>query len=261
MDPSTAPRSAPRVSIRNVAFWAVAFVVGAYLGYKIAEALELSGLAVLSAIVGVLLGAAILVSLAVIAVIAALQPGGRGRSTAWTVTLAGLLLVAGLVTGWSLKELGFGSRQSVVREAQGTMSVSLDGIDDYVVEVGALAMCRSEPDGERVAFVESNAAGTVGTGVIGASLVILPQSADDPPVLRIWIVPADKSVGQAPSWRGPLGDVAPVDGEGSGHMEFAETTLSPSDETGLAPEGWPTTLSGTIDWRCGTWLPGSSAQP
>jgi hypothetical protein len=84
---------------------------------------------------------------------------------------------------------------------------------------------------------------------------------DDPPVVQVWMVPADKSVGQAPSWRGPLGDVAPVDGEGSGHMEFAETTLSPSDETGLAPEGWPTTLSGTIDWRCGTWLPGPSAQP
>jgi hypothetical protein len=108
-----------RVSIPMVATWAVAFVVGAYLGYKIAEARDGSGLAGLSAIVGALLVVTILATLIVITVIAARQSGGRGRSTAWTMGLASLLLVAGLATGWSLKELGLASRPSVVREAQG----------------------------------------------------------------------------------------------------------------------------------------------
>ena len=118
-----------RLSIAKVALWAVAAAVGAYLGYKIAEARDGSGLAGLSVIVGAVLVGTILAILIVIAVIAARQSGGRGRSTAWTMTLASLLLVAGLAIGWSIKASGLGDRPSVVREARGTMNLSWAGID------------------------------------------------------------------------------------------------------------------------------------
>lgn len=262
MDPSTVRRWVPAVSKVNLAFWVAAFAVGAYLGYKIAEGLALSGLAVLSVIVGALLVAAILGTLVAIAVIAALQPDGRGRSTAGTMTLAGVLLVAGLGTGWLLKEFGlFGYRPSAFLEAPGTMTMSLDGIDGYTAEVDAVAACRSEPDAERVAFVEANAIGRIGTGAVGASVVILPQAADDRPTVQVWIVPQDKTVGPAPSWRGPAGDVETIDADQGGHMDFAGAVLSASDESGLPLEGWPAEVSGTLDWRCGAWLPGPSAQP
>lgn len=255
MDPSA-------VSKRKLAFWAAAFAVGAYLGYKIAEGLAMSGLAVLSVIVGALLVAAILVSLAVIAVIAALQPGGRSRSTASAMILAGVVLIAGLGTGWLFKEIElFGYRPSVVLEAPGTMTMSLDGIDGYAGNVDSLAACRSEPDAERVAFVEANAIGRIGTGTVGVSVVILPQTADDRPAIEVWIVPEDKTVGPAPSWRGPAGDVAPIDGGRGVRTAFTGAALAASDETGLPPEGWPAALSGTIQWRCGGWLSSPSAQP
>lgn len=241
-----------RVSSPSLALWAVAVAVGAYLGYKIAEARAGSGLAILSVIVGAFIVAAILATLAVIAVIAARQSGGQGRSTALTLTLAGLLLVAGLGVGWSVKELGFGYRPSLVHEAQGTMEVSLTGIDGYAARVDVQALCRSEPDGERVAFVESNGVGSIGTGVVGASVVILPQFVDDPPAVQVWIVPADKSAGPAPSWRAPAGAVEPIDGDQAGRMAFSGAVLSADTQTPL--EGWPTVLSGTIDWRCGAWL-------
>lgn len=262
MDPSTGRRSVSAVSSPKLAFWAAAFAGGAYLGYKIAEGLALSGLAVLGVIAGALLVAAILVSLAVVAVIAALQPAGRGRSTAWAMILAGVLLVAGIGTGWLLKELGlFGYRPSVVLEAPGTMTMSLDGIDGYAGHVDALAACRSEPDAERVAFVEANGVGRVGTGVVGTSIVILPQSSDDRPAVQVWIVPADKTVGPAPSWQGPAGAVQPIDRDRGGRMAFAGAALTAGDETGLPLEGWPAELSGTIEWQCGAWLPSPSAQP
>lgn len=251
-----------RVSGPKLAFWGAATAAGAYLGYKIAEGLEMSGLAVLGVIVGALLVAAILVTLGVIAVIAARQPGGSGRSTAWAMTIAGVLLVASLGTGWLLNELGaFSYRGAMVLEAPGTMTMSLSGMDGYAGEVDASADCRSEPDGERVAFVEATAIGRFGTDSVGVSVVIVPQSADDLPAVQVWIVPEDKSIGLAPAWRGPAGDVETVDGEMGGHMAFADATLSASDETGVPPEGWPATLSGTIDWRCGAWLPGPSTQP
>lgn len=253
MDPSTARQSRVGASRWALAFWALAFGGGAYLGYVIAYSLTLSGLGSLGAVVAALIAAIILTTLVVVAVIAALLPDKRGRPTARTAMVAGILLALGVGLGWAITPvLGLTYREPVLLEAEGTMNLSLDGFDGYTGQGDALAYCRSESDGA-FPFVEANHVGNVGTGMVVASVSIPPDSPDGRPVVQVWIQPADKTTGAAPTWRGPADVVTGIDGDRGGRMNFRGAALTASEEGGRLPEGWPAELSGTLTWACGAW--------
>jgi len=109
MDASTLRRSITSTSRLTLVLWTAAFALGAYLGYGIAYSQTLTGLGSLGGIFAGLIVGALLATLAVIAVVARLLSGARGRTVARAALGAGLLLVAGVAVGWSAtRVLGLG---------------------------------------------------------------------------------------------------------------------------------------------------------
>ncbi len=254
MDQSTALHSRVGASKSTLAFWALTFGGGAYLGYGIAYSLALSGLGQLGAVVAAVIAATILTTLGVIAVVAVLLPDKRGRPAARVATVAGLLLALGVGFGWAITPvLGLTYREPVLLEADGTLSLSLDGLDDYVGKGDAPASCRSELNGDTFPFVEADLVGKVGRGMVVASMSIPPDSSDGRPVVQVWVQPADKSKGVVPVWRGPADVVARIGADHGGQVVFTGAALTSSEVGGSLPEGWPAELSGTLTWSCGAW--------
>jgi hypothetical protein len=148
MDPSTARHSIAAVPRLKLAFWAAALGVGAYLGSWMAYSLTLTSTFALlgTFFVGAVI-VAILFVLAVVAVAVGLQPDKRGRPAARAVVASGLLLVVGVGIGWVMTPvLGLGYHPSPLLEADGTMTLSLEGLDGYTSLGDGLAHCRSELD-------------------------------------------------------------------------------------------------------------------
>ena len=246
-------------SVSTLVLWAIALAGGAYLGYVIAYSVNLPGLASISAVIAGLLAVAILTALTIIAVVAALLPGKQGRPAARAAIGVGAMLILGVGAGWAITSaLDLGYHEPVVLEAEGTVNVSLDGLEGYAGHADARAFCRSEMDAQNVAHLEANLVGLVGTGMVGATLSLQPDSPDGRPEIQIAIVPADKSKDSAAYWQGPADVVEPLDGDRGGRIRFAGVPRLPTDEGGGSPQRWPTELSGTMTWSCGDWSPPSA---
>ena len=253
MDVFTLRRSITSTSRPTLVLWAAAFALGAFLGYGIAYSQTLTGLGSLGAIVAGLVAGALLATLAVIAVVARLMSGARGRSVARAALGAGFLLVAGVAVGWTVtRVLGLGLQEQTLLEARGTMNVSLDGLDGYAAGADARALCRSEPGSDEVARIESDDVGTLGTAVVVVSVSMRPEGTDGRPAVSVSIQPADKAQGSAPAWQGSA-DVLSEGGNREGRLVFVGASLV-ADEGALAlPDGLPTELSGTVRWSCDDW--------
>jgi len=241
-------------SVSTLVLWAIALAGGAYLGYVIAYSANLPGLGSISALIAGLLAVAILTALVVIAVVAALLPGKRGRPAARAAISVGVMLALGVGAGWAITSaLGLGYHEPVLLESRGTANLSLDGIEGYVGRGDALAFCRSETDAENVAHLETNLVGNVGTGMVAATLSLQPDSSDGRPEVQIAILPANKTQSSAAYWQGPADVVERLDGDRGGRIRFEGVPLLPTEEGGGWPEVWPTELSGTLTWSCGDW--------
>jgi hypothetical protein len=169
------------------------------------------------------------------------------------------MLALGVGAGWAITSaLDLGYHEPVLLEAEGTVNVSLDGLEGYAGQGDSRAFCRSEVDGENVAYLESNLVGNVGTGMVGATLSLHPGGPDGRPDVQIAIVPADKNQVSAAYWQGPADVVERVDGDLGGRIRFERLSLLPTEEGGGWPQGWPTELSGTLTWACGAWSPPSA---
>jgi hypothetical protein len=181
MDPSTARHSIAAVPRLKLAFWAAALGVGAYLGSWMAYSLTLTSTFALlgTFFVGAVI-VAILFVLAVVAVAVGLQPDKRGRPAARAVVASGLLLVVGVGIGWVMTPvLGLGYHPSPLLEADGTMTLSLEGLDGYTSLGDGLAHCRSELDSEAVTGVDANVVGRIETGTVAASVRVTALDSPD----------------------------------------------------------------------------------
>jgi len=255
MDPLSVQQPKAAKFWLKLAFWAVAFAVGAYLGYGIAWSLAQSTWGVLGALIAGVVTVSMLGILVLIAALAAVVSDGRGRPVARAMVVAAILLPAGVGIGWAMTPvLGIGYRAPVVLESGGTMSVTLHGIAGYANQAGALAQCRSEVDTVNVAFVEANLVGTIGADIVNASLTLLPAAANDRPAVQVSIQPAVKADGNAPMWQGSADTVEWIDRDRSGRIVFTGAVLTASDEA-RQPAGWPALLSGTLSWSCAEWSP------
>jgi hypothetical protein len=166
------------------------------------------------------------------------------------------MLALGVGAGWAITSaLDLGYHEPLLLEAQGTVNVSLDGLEGYAGQGDGRAFCRSEVDGENVTYLESTLVGNVGTGMVGATLSLHPGGPDGRPEVQIAIVPADKTQVSAAYWQGPADVVERLDGDLGGRIRFAGMPLLPTEEGGGWPQGWPTELSGTLTWTCGAWSP------
>ena len=255
MDPVSVPQPKAATSWLKLGVWAVAFAVGAYLGYGIAWSLAQSTWGVFGALIAGAVTVTMLGILLLIAALAAVVSDGRGRPVARAMVVAAILLAAGVGIGWAMTPvLGIGYRAPVVLESGGTMSVMLHGIDGYANQGDALAHCRSEVDTVKVALVEANLVGTIGADIVNASVTLLPATANDRPAVQVSIQPAVKAGGDAPMWQGSADTVEWIDRDRSGRIVFTGAVLTSSDEASQ-PAGWPALLSGTLSWSCAEWSP------
>lgn len=262
MDATPSRHSAPSLSRPRLVVWAASLAVGGFLGSGMHVNESTGGFGWVGALAFAILAVTILVVMGVIALILALAPDESGHRAARAIVVAAIALAVGVGIGRAIAPMLSG-RVAFPLEARGTMSLSTDGLERYVGSSDAVANCRSVPDSDAVAYVDANVVGSVGTGMVGVSVVMLPpDSADGRPTVQVWIQPADKTVGVAPAWQA-LGDIVERgDGDRSGRIAFNGATLSASDGSVRQPEGWPAELSGTVSWTCGDWtIPGAEATP
>ena len=262
MEPSAARSSVKSISRGRLVVWTAFFAVGAFLGYGTVYNESTGGFGWIGALAFALLAVTILAVIAVVALILAIAPDESGHRAARTIAVAAVTLLMGIGIGRAVAPL-WGDSVSFPLEARGTMNLAPDALDGFAGDGEAVANCRSGPDTAAVEFVDANVVGTVGTEMVGASLVMLPpDSPDGRPAVQVWIQPADKTVGVAPMWQGPGDVVERVDGDRSGRIDFSGAILSASDGSGRQPEGWPAELSGTLAWSCDEWDdPGAEATP
>ena len=255
MNPSSVPHPVGKASIAKLVFWAAVLVVGAFLGYEIAYGLGLHdnygfGWIAVVFLAGIVV--AILVLFAVIGGLAALVPDRAGRPTIRIVTVAAVALVVGLGLGGAINAVvRLAHHDAVMIGGPGTLTVSLEGLDRYAAQGDAPAHCGSGWDSALVARIEADSVGRVPTGTVDATVMLLPEgSSDGRPDVYFSIRRADKTQGLPPAWRGSGDVVERIDGDRRGRIAFTGAALLPAEETGLPPEGWPTSLSGSVSWSC-----------
>jgi hypothetical protein len=252
MDPVTVPRPRASVSKAKLVAWAVALVVGIYLGGAVASGLNQGGLGSIVALVVALIVGAVLAVMAVVAAILALSRDESGHQAARSIFVAGILFVAGVVVGWAVAPLFRPEyRESVVLEAPGTLNLSIDGLDGYASQGDVSAQCRSELDAEDIADVHADVVGNVGTAMVGVSMSPLTGLPEGQSVVHVWIRPSMEDKGSAPFWDGPADVIERIDGDRGGRIVFSRATFSEPDKT--PPVGYPRELSGTLSWSCSDW--------
>ncbi len=258
MNPSTIRQSPRTVFGLTTVLWAAAVLaIGAFLGWWIAYVLSAPdyGFGRLSAYFIAALAGVILATLAVIAVVAALWPGQRGRPAARVAIVIGLLFAAGVGLGWAITPVvGLGYREPVYLEARGTMNLSLEGLAGYVSQGDQLALCSRVDHTQVVGHVEA-IVGSVPSGRVAASVSIVPAAPDGWPSVAIAIQPTVEPKGSGTAWYGPAEVVERRDGNRTGRVTFSSAVLIADEHDGRLPEGRPAELSGTLSWSCGDWVP------
>ena len=223
--------------------------LGAWLGSLMGLGWGSTGLtAFFNAAVSLVLAILIIAGLIVTAVLVGWKRHDR-RAAMLPFATAGALFVGAVGVGWGLSQL-FRSPLPVVLEGRGTMSLETSGLDAYVARAQSIVICRSEVDAPTLALVEANDLGSIGVSFVGASVSMVPGDSSRQAEVRIWVQPIVKGVADPPSWLGTGDIVDGLAGDAVGRIVFAEIPLL-AGETGLQPLGWPTGLSGAIDWSCG----------
>jgi hypothetical protein len=252
---STGRQTGARVSRRKLVFRAIAFGVGAYLGYQIAYFIDYSsGTSGLGAFGAALLGilvAVILFVLALFAVLAWFTPGRAGRPAARALIAYGALFAGGVGLGWGLTPvLGVGYRPPVTLNAPATITLALEGLDGYTSQRDAVANCESELDKESVAWVQASSVGTVGSATVEVVVTIL--TSDGRPDVVAVLVPPVQGDTAYPTWQGTSDVLERTEGSRGGRLAFTGTLVAGRDAPG-PPGGWPAKVSGTVSWSCGEW--------
>lgn len=245
--------------IRTASTWRLAVLagfagLGTWLGSLIGSGWGSTGLALfVNAAVALVL--AILV-LAVLIVIAALVVWKRTDRVAATMPFlrVGAIFLGGIAVGWGLS-VAFRPPPQVVLTGTGTMRLSSSGLNGYAA-ANEPATCQSEVNSTKLALVETNTVGTIGPDFVTASVSMFPADPGRQLEVRISLRPAVKGPVEAPGWLGTGEVVVGVVGDAHGQIAFTDLVLL-GDQAGVQPPGWPTSLSGTIDWSC---IPVESAQ-
>jgi hypothetical protein len=238
--------------MRRLVVIAAALATGCWLGYTIAVGMSGSKYGQLTAMVGIGAAALFVVVSAFTALVLVLVPNRSGRPMARIVAMAAALFVAGVGAGKVATPLIWPEfHEPLSLGSSGTMSVDLAGIEGFDTNGEVEAACRSDVDSDVVAFVEASGLGTVGTGVVSATVSVF--SSMDTPELILWTVPPVDDRSLQPMWQGAGDVVERGDGWSSGRVVFTQLELTAYDEQGQQPEGWPKTVSGSLSWACRGW--------
>jgi hypothetical protein len=253
MDPVTVHRSPTGISKPMLIGLVLALAIGAYLGGSLATGLNQGGLgSIVALLVGIIVGT-ILAVMAVVAAILAKSRDTSGHAAARSIFFAGAALVIGVGIGWAVEPVFRPEyHEPVVLEAPGTLNVSIDGLAGYTSQGDALTTCRSEMDAEGIASIGGDVVGSVGTAIVGASLLVLAADPDGRPVVHLWIRPSVEDKGSAPFWEGPADVVDRIDGDRGGRVEFTRIAFTEPDKA--PPDGYPAVMSGTLSWSCTKWI-------
>jgi hypothetical protein len=131
----------------------------------------------------------------------------------------------------------------------GSVGLRLDGVDWSQPPLRAKATCEFEPDGS-VAYVTGSHVGLlqglpVDVNLDGLSdregfLFSIRLSGKDPPPGQRYI----------PNWDGRIRHERDVTGNASGRASFSDLRTGVDPDV-TPPQGWPLSLTGSVDWSCG----------
>lgn len=238
--------------IRTASRWRLAFGVvfaalGAWFGYLIGSGWGSTGLsAFVNAAVSVVLTVLILAFLLVTAVLIGWKREDSAAAMRPLLVVAALF-VGGIAVGW-VASVVYEPPPTVVLEGRGTMRLSTSSLDGYVGDVG-LATCRSQANSERLELVETVVVGRIGLDFVEASVRMFPGDLGRELEIRVSLRPAVKGPVEAPGWMGTGAYVDGAVGDTRGRISFSELLLG-AGQDGVQPSGWPTSLTGTIEWSC-----------
>lgn len=230
---------------------------GVAFGYGIGYTLSQGGFGYLGAVlVGSVLLALVLGSLAVAGIAAAL-PNGRGhRVVRPAVTAAGVLVLGAVLGAVSVPLLGLGYRLPVTHESSGTMTLGLE-VDGFTPRPGAAATCASGQDVETVGAISGLDLGELHQGTMRGSFNVAgdtgPSEGGEVQV-ELFVDGADV-VGMAPFWHGAA-TFLQVEADGrAGVVGFVDLQIqsAPDGKQTTVSSTWPKTLTGDVEWRCTPW--------
>jgi type II secretory pathway pseudopilin PulG len=233
---------------------AVGIVIGRGLAYQSSRGGE-SGI----------FGAALLLGLAVVAVLAAaigwlVVSSIRKRRGQERSLLAGLgVLLAGAIVGNATAAATGGTVvEPVTLRSSATIVFSIRADDGPATDAGGAGRCESGPDQAAVTTVTELDLGELDGASLRGSISV---SGQDVASVDLFIDGGDLSGEEpAPAWNCVAAVTVLSDRMQRGAIEFDAEIVPPDPRMPSPTRTWPGRLSGTIEWTCGALLAGSHSE-